>query len=118
MNSIADIASRFVGGPHAPAYVCSDAWERGMIFCVKREGDIWYFLCGDDHGRRDKRVVVTVAEVVARDPSLASLATLNEHPISLRMKATRSLAWRKSSGASRCGRSPRSASTRRMPIAA
>ena len=81
-------ACRFFGGPHAPAQVCSCVWTDGVpIHCVSRTPDGWYFLCGNDHaGRRARFRAVTVGDVVARDASLALLATLNEHHI----------AWRKS----------------------
>lgn len=82
-----DASARFIGGTSARALVCRHVWnERGPICCVKRTGAQWYFSCGNDHVGRDKGLVTaTVRELVARDRSLAPLATLNE----------RHIAWRK-----------------------
>jgi hypothetical protein len=91
MDDIFRIASRFHGGPSATALVCSEVLTTGApILCVCRKNLVWQFLCGKDHSSEhvyeadhDPRMT-TVQEVVARDPSVAPVATLRDLHIAQR----------------------------------
>jgi len=82
-----DIASRFHGGPDAPALSCPEVLVEGMpILCVVRKNNIWQFLCGRDHSAEHIYGYAgplgrTVLEMVALDPTVGSVATMNERHI-------------------------------------
>jgi hypothetical protein len=88
MDDILAIASRFDGGPSATALVCPEIMSGGApILCVCRKNNVWQFLCGRDHSAEhvyeadgDPRMT-NVMEVVARDPSVAHVATMHDRHI-------------------------------------
>jgi hypothetical protein len=90
LTRILDIASRFRGGPSAIALTCPEIlYEDAAILCVVRKGGVWQFLCGRDHSSGDvweddrgsDPRITTVAEMVARDPSVVAVATMNDRHI-------------------------------------
>jgi hypothetical protein len=86
MDDVLAIASRFHGGATATALVCTEILFCGVpILCVTRKGHVWQFLCGEDHPSQDvwgiDPCVTTVQDVVARDPSVAAVATMNDRHI-------------------------------------
>jgi hypothetical protein len=91
-SEILAIASRFRGGPDATALSCPEVlFEGEPIRCVARKNDVWQFLCGRDHSSEhitsyDHPLVRTVKEMVAHDPSVAPVATMNDRHI-LRRRA-------------------------------
>jgi len=93
MLDIITIASRFRDGPNAKALVCSEVLEGAPILWVCRKHYIWQFGCGRDHSdghvyeADDDPRITTVLEIVARDPSVAACATLNDHHIAYRRTA-------------------------------
>jgi hypothetical protein len=89
MFDVDEIAGRFCGGPTAIALTCREVREQtAPILCVTRKSHVWQFLCGKDHSGDHVRPgdpdVVTVLDVVARDPSVGPVATLNERHYVLR----------------------------------
>jgi hypothetical protein len=88
------IASRFCGGPDATALWCPEVLLEGEpILCVVRKNDVGQFLCGRDHSREDitsydHPLVRTVKEMVAHDPSVAPVATMNDRHILRRRSAS------------------------------
>jgi hypothetical protein len=86
-DDVLAIASRFRGGPDATALSCPEVLLEGEpILCVVRKNDMWQFLCGRDHSGEhitsyDDPLVRTVKEMVARDPSVAPVATMNDRHI-------------------------------------
>lgn len=95
-DKIASIASRFRDGPRA--LVCTEVLHGAPILWVCRKNFIWQFGCGKDHSDghvwevdNDPRLGLTIRDVVARDPSVGEVATLNDHHIAYR--ATTSGPW-------------------------
>ncbi len=95
-DTITAIASRFRDGLRA--LVCTEVLHGAPILVVCRKGFIWQFGCGKDHsdghvyeGSGDPRLGLTVRDVVARDPSVGEVATLNDRHIAYR--ATTSEPW-------------------------
>jgi hypothetical protein len=86
-DAVLEIAARFSGGPDAPALSCPEVLVAGMpILCVVRKNNIWQFLCGRDHSAEhvygyDAPLVRTVREMVALDPTIAAVATMNDRHI-------------------------------------
>jgi hypothetical protein len=92
-DDILEIASRFHGGPNATALSCPEVLLEGSpILCVVRKNNVWQFLCGRDHSAEnvcygDPRVT-TVRDMVALDPSVAPVATMNDRHILRRRSVT------------------------------
>lgn len=90
MDDVLTVASRFRGGPNATALACPEVSVDGAaILCIVRKNNVWQFLCGRDHSAEyvtsySDPVVTTVKEIVARDPSVAPVATMNDHHIAER----------------------------------
>jgi len=88
MDDILLIAARFQGGPSTTALLCPETLCGAPILCVSRRNNVWQFLCGKDHSHEhvyeehaDDPRMTTVQEVVARDPSVADVATMNDRHI-------------------------------------
>jgi hypothetical protein len=110
-DEITAIASRFRDGPRAlgpralgpralgpRVLVCTEVLHGAPILVVCRKGFIWQFGCGKDHSDGhvweeddDPRLGLTIRDVVARDPSVCEVATLNDRHIAHR--ATASESW-------------------------
>jgi hypothetical protein len=95
-DKITAIASRFRDDPRA--LVCTEVLLGAPILWVCRKGFIWQFGCGRDHshehvyeGSGDPCLALTIHDIVARDPSVGEIATLNDHHIAYR--ATTSEPW-------------------------
>jgi hypothetical protein len=64
------------GADHLPAYVCSHVFSAERpILLVSHEGGDWQFLCGSTHPG-EQPIVVGIAHLVQRDPSLEDVADL------------------------------------------
>ena len=90
MSRVHEIAERFRGGPSAIALTCQEIlFDGAPILCVVRKDRVWQFLCGKDHSSEDVREVdrsadpriTTVGEMVALDPSVSPVATMNDRHI-------------------------------------
>ena len=93
-DAVLQIASRFHGGSDAPALSCPEVLGGGdPILCVARKDNIWQFLCGRDHSAEhvygyDGPLVRTVREMVALDPTVGAVATMNDRHILRRRSAS------------------------------
>lgn len=60
-------------------YLCSHVFnhEAPILYVYKEDGE-WQFLCGGEHGAKEKPHVVGFKHVLDRDPTISQLADLPE----------------------------------------
>jgi hypothetical protein len=87
-DEAARIALRFPANErHGSALTCPEVWHQDApILCAVRSLMGFQFLCGRDHSGDDplSAIVVPLLDVIARDPSVEGVATINDGHVAWR----------------------------------